>query len=165
MFYKEIKCGTYSGYQRHYRLKEPACEPCKTSASAYSMKRYYANREVFLEKMRQHRKGNPKRRAAKNRQKARRRARLKGNRTEPYTLEQVLELYGTICYLCNEEIDMKASRQCGELGWEKGLHLDHVIDIQHGGADAIDNVKPTHALCNISKRSRNDKETPTQGLT
>jgi 5-methylcytosine-specific restriction endonuclease McrA len=162
---KIIECGTYAGYQRHYRLGEPACDPCKAGASSYSMKRYYANKEVVLEKMRQYRKGNPKRRAAKNRQKARRRARLKGNRTEPYTLEQVLELYGTICYLCNKEIDMEAPRQCGELGWEKGLHLDHVIDIQHGGADAIDNVKPTHALCNITKSFRNDEKAPTQGLT
>jgi 5-methylcytosine-specific restriction endonuclease McrA len=66
-------------------------------------------------------------------------------------LEQVIELYGTICYLCNKEIDFTAPRNCSGQNWENGLHIDHVIDIQYGGADSLDNVKPTHALCNINK--------------
>jgi len=49
---------------------------------------------------------------------------------------------------------MEAPRTCGVEGWERGLHLDHVIDIQFGGADAIDNVKPAHALCNLKKNTR-----------
>ena len=149
-YYKDIKCGTHSGYQRHYRNKEVACDPCKKAASDYS--RQWQKRNI--EKFREYRRNSPQRKAAKLRQKMRRRARIRGNRYENYTLEQVIELYGTNCHICQEEIDMQAPRQCGIEGWERGLHLDHVIDIQFGGADAIDNVKPAHALCNLKKNAR-----------
>jgi 5-methylcytosine-specific restriction endonuclease McrA len=72
-------------------------------------------------------------------------------------------LYGTVCYLCNKEIDLQAPRNCTGDNWQMGLHIDHVIDIQYGGSDTLDNVKPTHALCNVTKRSRNDEEAPTPG--
>ncbi len=148
--YKNIECGTYSGYQLHYRSKEPACTPCKKAASRYV--REWQKRNA--DKVREYRRTNPQRKAAKHRQKVRRRARLRGNRYERYTLEQVLELYGTKCHICGEEIDMEAPRLSGVQGWERGLHLDHVIDIQFGGADAIDNVKPAHGLCNLKKNAR-----------
>jgi len=149
-FYKDIKCGTYSGYQRHYRQRETACAPCKKAASNYTLEWQKRN----IEKVREYKRTNLEQKAAKRRQKARRRAQIKGNRYEKYTLEQVLELYGTNCHICKEKIDMEAPRTCGVEGWERGLHLDHVIDIQFGGADAIDNVKPAHALCNLKKNTR-----------
>ena len=73
--YKDIKCGTYSGYQRHYRLKEPACDPCRQGAAEYARNYYYKNTRKILDRLKKHQKNNPKRRLAKNRQKARRRAR------------------------------------------------------------------------------------------
>jgi 5-methylcytosine-specific restriction endonuclease McrA len=151
VFYKEIKCGTYSGYQRHYRLGEPACVPCKAGAVVYTSTYYYKNKKKIYES----KKKNSKYRQRKAIQKSRRKARKKRNRVGPYTLEQVLELYGTNCYICSKPIDFNAPRVCGKPGWENGLHLDHVIDIQYGGADAIDNVKPTHALCNLKKNAKN----------
>lgn len=150
-FYKVIECGTYSGYQRHYRLGEPACAPCKAGAVKYTSIYYHKNKKKIYET----KKKNPKYRQRKAIQKSRRKARKKRNRVEPYTLDQVLELYGTNCYICSKPIDLNATRVCGKPGWENGLHLDHVIDIQYGGADAIDNVKPTHALCNLKKNSKN----------
>ncbi len=81
----------------------------------------------------------------------RRRARKLCNGFEPYTEIQVLELYGTDCHICGEPIDLNATRKIGELGWEKGLHLDHVIPISKGGVDTIKNVKPSHGKCNIKK--------------
>ncbi len=146
-FYKQIECGTYSGYQRHYRLEEPACESCKKGASEYTKNFYHKNKEKIKEK----RKKDPARKANKLRQKSRRRARLRGNKVEPYTFEQVLETYGTICYLCSKEIDMNAPRNCTGDNWEIGLHIDHVIDIQYGGPDCLENVRPTHAICNLTK--------------
>ena len=95
----------------------------------------------------------------KNIQKARRRARLKGSITKPYNLAQIFITYGYACYLCNKPIDMSAPRQCGKPYWELGLHIDHVIDIQYGGNDTLENVRPTHAICNLRK---NAKEAPTQ---
>jgi 5-methylcytosine-specific restriction endonuclease McrA len=83
----------------------------------------------------------------------RRRARKRNSGFEYYSLEQVLEKYGIICYLCNKEIDLKASRRVGRLGWEKGLHIDHVIQISKGGPDTLENVRPTHGLCNLERNS------------
>ena len=148
--YKDIKCGTYSGYQRHYRLKESACDACKNGASEYVKIFYHKNKE----KIRELRKKNPSFKAKKKRRSMRRKVRLKGNKTEVYTVEQVLDLYGTICYLCNEEIDLTAPRNCTGHNWQYGLHIDHVIDVQYNGSDTLDNVKPTHAICNINKRRR-----------
>lgn len=140
----DIRCGTHSGYQLHYRRKEPACEACKTAAYEY---------------VKQKQKNNPVRRAAKNRQKARRRAKKLGNGYERYSLKQVLELYGTICHICNKEIDMNAPRNCTGDNWHNGLHIDHVIPIAKGGSDTLANVRPAHAICNVRK---NAKEAPAQ---
>ena len=140
----DIRCGTHNGYQLHYRRKEPACEPCKTAAYEY---------------IKQKQKNNPKRKAAKNRQKSRRRAKQRGNGYERYTLQQVLELYGTTCYICNTEIDMEAPRNCTGDNWQNGLHIDHVIPIAKGGSDLLVNVRPAHAMCNVRK---NAKEAPAQ---
>lgn len=84
----------------------------------------------------------------------RKRALKRNNGFEKYTESQVLKLYGTNCYLCNTPIDMDASRRCGDPGWEKGLHIEHVIDIALGGPDTLDNVRPSHALCNLTKKPR-----------
>jgi hypothetical protein len=81
-----------------------------------------------------------------------RKIKMMGNGIEPYTLEQVLEEYGLICYLCEVAIDLSLPRKIGVAGWEKGLHLDHVTPISKGGSDCLENVAPTHAICNLTKR-------------
>lgn len=83
-----------------------------------------------------------------------RRAQKINNGFEKYAESEVLELYGTNCYLCNTQIDMDASRRCGDPGWEKGLHIEHVVNIALGGPDTLDNVRPSHALCNLTKKPR-----------
>lgn len=83
-----------------------------------------------------------------------RRARKFGNKHEPYTEQQVLEKYGTDCHICNTPIDLNAPRAIGKPGWEKGLHIDHVIELALGGPDTLDNTKPSHALCNLKKKPR-----------
>ena len=84
----------------------------------------------------------------------RREALKKGNGFEHYTEKQVLEKYGTDCYLCGLEIDMKAPRLVGKTGWENGLHIEHVVDLALGGPDALDNVRPSHGICNLKKKPR-----------
>ena len=86
--------------------------------------------------------------------KRRRRARKLQNGVEHYTEKQVLEKYGTDCYLCKKPIDMLAPRTTWTKGWEFGLHIEHVIDIAKGGPDTLANVKPAHALCNLRKKPR-----------
>lgn len=81
----------------------------------------------------------------------RRKARIKNNGFEVYTEKDVIEKYGTICYLCNKQIDMSAPRWTRYRGWENGLHIEHVLDIALGGPDSLDNVRPAHGLCNLTK--------------
>ena len=77
------------------------------------------------------------------------------NGVEVYTTLQVLETYGTNCHICNGPVDLSAPRLVGRgVGWEHGLHIDHVIPISKGGPDTLSNVRPSHAYCNISKRDR-----------
>ena len=82
----------------------------------------------------------------------RRRATELNNPSSKYTETQVLEMYGTDCYICGIEIDLDAPRQVGrKKGWEMGLHIDHVIPMVDGGPDTLENVRPSHAKCNLQK--------------
>ena len=83
-----------------------------------------------------------------------RKIKMMGNGVEPYTLDQVLEEYGSVCYLCEVSIDLTLPRKIGVAGWENVLHLDHVTPISKGGPDCLENVAPTHAICNLTKRGK-----------
>jgi 5-methylcytosine-specific restriction endonuclease McrA len=80
-----------------------------------------------------------------------RRALMRGNKVEKYSIEKVLEMYGTDCHLCGKPIDLKAPRFQGRPGWRHGLQIDHIVPISKGGSDTIDNVRPVHGFCNLSK--------------
>ena len=69
----------------------------------------------------------------------------------PYTVEDVLLKYSTSCHLCKKEIDFNLPRSVGKPGWENSFHIDHLIPISKGGNDTIENVRPSHALCNLRK--------------
>lgn len=73
------------------------------------------------------------------------------NEKSPYTEEQVLAAYGNECYLCNNPIDLSAPRWTAKPGWQNGLHIDHLIPVSKGGPDTLENVRPTHGLCNTTK--------------
>jgi 5-methylcytosine-specific restriction endonuclease McrA len=84
--------------------------------------------------------------------KARKRNALKkGNNHIPYTEQQVLNTYGSNCYLCDMPIDFNATRQVGQPGWRSGLHIEHFIALSNGGADTLENTRPSHGWCNLSK--------------
>lgn len=84
----------------------------------------------------------------------RRRRKALKRQGEPYTTEQVIKLYGTDCHICGEPVDMGAPRQAGTPGWERGLHLDHLVTLYEGGPDVIENIRPSHGLCNLRKGRR-----------
>lgn len=84
----------------------------------------------------------------------RRRAQKTNTRTDSYTEFDVLELYGTNCHMCGYAIDLTAPRNCVGDGWEFGLQIDHVIQLVLGGTDTLDNVRPSHAICNSRKNKR-----------
>ena len=82
----------------------------------------------------------------------RRRAMEKQVESSPYTEQNVLDIYGITCHICEVEIDLLAPRQAGRTeGWEMGLHIDHLVPINSGGADVLENVRPSHAKCNLQK--------------
>lgn len=83
-----------------------------------------------------------------------RRALKLGNGHIPYTLQEVIDTYGTDCYLCQTPINLSASRQVGKPGWQSGLHIDHLVPISKGGPDTLENVRPSHGICNIVKGDR-----------
>lgn len=80
-----------------------------------------------------------------------RRALKASNGFEKYQESQVLDIYGTNCYLCDMPIDLNAPRKVGVAGWKTGLHIEHFVAIANGGPDTLDNVRPSHGWCNLSK--------------
>lgn len=79
---------------------------------------------------------------------------LRGNEHIPYTEQEVLNMYGTNCHICLEPIDFNAPRGAGKHGWEMGLHIDHLTPISKGGPDTLENVRPSHGKCNLTKHTK-----------
>jgi 5-methylcytosine-specific restriction endonuclease McrA len=145
------KCGTSAGYHAHAWYKEIKCEPCLAVRRAQSAKDRVEHLERTRESVRKYYEKNPEMSALSRR---RCRARFFGVETEPYTVEEILDIYGTDCHICGKAIDLNAPKSSRYQGWEEGLQLDHVIPLAKGGADLIANVKPAHGKCNATKRNR-----------
>lgn len=43
---QRAKCGTRSGHQAHWRLSEPACQPCKNAEADYQRDRRHRKRSA-----------------------------------------------------------------------------------------------------------------------
>lgn len=127
---------------KNWRLQNP--ELAKETKRKY----YVANKEAIREKWRLDYLANPEKFMAR---KYRRRAREKNVKHEPYTWRDVIRKWGTECHLCGQPIDLDAPRWVAIEGWQRALHLDHVIRIRDGGEDTLENVKPAHGECNIRK--------------
>lgn len=142
-FKKEPEHGTRSGHAWHTRdMKEPSCDACREAERAYWRNQRKIRKEEINSKRRIWRYNTPN---------ARRNFRRNGSDPGNYSEKDVIETYGTLCHICNEEIDMDAPRQCGKPGWERALHIDHVYPLSKGGTDTLDNVRPSHGECNIKK--------------
>ncbi|MGW3674658.1 HNH endonuclease [Streptomyces sp. NPDC005166] len=69
---------------------------------------------------------------------ARRRAREANAPHEPYSRSAIFATYGGTCAYCGAPAE----------------HLDHVVPISKGGADAAHNLLPACAPCNLSKGAK-----------
>jgi 5-methylcytosine-specific restriction endonuclease McrA len=140
------------------------CKPCRSiynaayhrsnpEKSRQTSKKYdKANRNKRVVHEIKYKKANPDKVKEWSRKNNRKREALKRNNDHvSYSEKNVLDTYGTLCHICQTLIDLSAPRQCGKPGWEKGLHIDHVIPISKGGADTLENVRPSHGKCNIVK--------------
>jgi 5-methylcytosine-specific restriction endonuclease McrA len=139
-------------YYRCKKLNEIACLDCKAIAAAYRRAQIAKDPEKYKQQDKDYYKRYPHKKTEWNRRKDRKaRARLRQVKSVNFSTKDVLDLWGTECHICNTSIDMRLTRNCGEPGWEYGLHLDHVIPLAKGGPNIISNVKPSHATCNIRK--------------
>lgn len=144
---KEPEHATRSGYAWHRRdMKEEPCQPCTDAERAY----WRQQRIIRKDQINQLRRLSRARRKYTY-QSRRTKARKIGVEYGYYTDQDVLDLYGTMCHICNEDIDLNAPRKCGDNGWERGLHIDHVYPISKGGPDTLENVRPSHGRCNVIK--------------
>lgn len=73
----------------------------------------------------------------------------RGVHHEDWTEKQLIETYGSNCYICHKPIDLTLPRQ-GE-GSMESLWPDHVIPTSRGGENTIRNVRPCHRRCNQDK--------------
>lgn len=137
---------------------------------------YARNKEAELESSRKWKKENPDRNKAisqrwqeANREKmkevhrqwydahphkgseyvAKRRSRMVGAIVKDVDLEFIWHRDKGVCYLCGKAIDLALSRN-----HPLGLHYDHVIPLARGGAHSVDNIRPTHARCNLRKKTK-----------
>jgi 5-methylcytosine-specific restriction endonuclease McrA len=160
------KCGTPSGYVTHRNAKQEACEECKEAKRIESQAWRNSNVEKDRIAKRHWSENNKNKIQIRNKKykianpdkfsewKRRRRALERGNLHEPYSVKQVLESYGSDCHLCGLKIDLKAPRTASIKGYEFGLQVDHVIPLAKGGSDNLENVRPSHAICNMRKGAR-----------
>ena len=119
----------------------------------------HKNRDHANAYQRNLRKDNPRFLELHNATSRRRRARIRGQGFEFYTDTDVLNKYGKNCHICGTKVNLSAPRH-GRikgplgLGWEWGLHIDHVVPIAKGGPDTLENVRPAHAICNLVKGTK-----------
>ena len=147
-----------SAYMKEYGLT------VKEHRAAYNKEYQSTNRDKINAQKAAHRQVNPE---PSRRSRSKRRALKLGNGHEPYTEAEILDLYGTNCHLCGEPIDLAAPRKTGVPGWERGLHMDHVLALTNGGPDTRGNVKPSHGRCNIDKHDKvlETTESPLEGVS
>jgi 5-methylcytosine-specific restriction endonuclease McrA len=159
-------CGTNAGYMKHYRIKESPCDECLLAHSKYTGSWAKENSEKAKLNNNKWRKNNPD--SHKNYNKVWRKENIDKHREscrnsdrkrrsayhEPYTEFQVIDTYGDKCHICNKSIDLLASRSVGSTGWKNALHIDHLVPLSKGGHDTIQNVRPSHGICNLQKTNK-----------
>ena len=124
--------GTKNGYDWHRRgAFEDPCIPCREAMMAY-----WVYERTIKDRGRGHREVKD------------------GAIQIPFSTQEVLDKYGSICHICSLEIDLNAPRRVGIEGWEEGLQIDHVVPISKYGDDILSNVRPSHGKCNIRKGAK-----------
>ena len=74
-----------------------------------------------------------------------------GIKHEDYTEQDIIDTYGTNCYLCNLPVDYTAPKQGN--GSDYSSWPDHVIPTSRGGENTIENIRTCHKKCNYDKRN------------
>jgi 5-methylcytosine-specific restriction endonuclease McrA len=147
------KCGTKAGHDDHRRkYLDEFCQPCVEAMRAYWIE--YRKRPEKKERIKEYNRTNRNIRSGTRFKKL-----IKQGfdiQRDFFSASTVIMTYGTVCHLCSHEVDLDAPRGVGQPGWERGLHIDHVIPLSKGGHDILENVRPSHGKCNIKKNNKLD---------
>lgn len=145
------RCGTKYGHDDHRRkYKDEPCEACMDG-----MRRYWREHKAKPEIKEKNRIYNRTNRKLRNGTRFKKLLAQGFNPAKDYfSANMVIETYGTNCHLCGGEVDLLAPRTPGKPGWEKSLHVDHVVPLSRGGDDTLENVRPSHGKCNVKKHNR-----------
>ncbi len=103
-----------------------------------------AMRDRHIKQAAQWRKDNPeKSKALRRDNEAKRRvAKVTNGPVEDIKATDIWTRDGGVCYLCDSPVTLSLA------------HLDHVIPVSRGGTHTPDNVRVTHARCNLRKGAR-----------
>lgn len=89
-------------------------------------------------------KDNPERVSINARRSANKRRALMAEQSDgPVDYAAILERDGMVCHICGGDIPSLSD-----------LHFDHVFPLSKGGAHSYDNIKPSHASCNMRKGAK-----------
>lgn len=133
-------------YKKCKKLSYGPCQECIDAAKAEGKE--YRSRKEVKDRLYTY---NRTKRAKTNKSRF---ARSSSNKSNYFSVDTVIDAYGSDCHLCDKPIDLKASRKVGANGWELSLHIDHVIPLSKGGDDTLENVRPSHAQCNLYKSAK-----------
>jgi DNA mismatch repair ATPase MutL len=132
-------------YDKQYRASRT---PEQVEAGKERLRNSY-DKDIAVARSRKWREDNPeKTKLSRIMAQGRRRSAGEKNR---FSVEDVTNLYGTDCHICGEAIDMDAPRRAGAEGWRRSFWIDHVVALANGGHHTLENVKPSHAECNLNK--------------
>jgi hypothetical protein len=76
-------------------------------------------------------------------------ARKRGVVHEDWTEKQLIDTYGSDCYICSKPIDFDAPKR--GIGSDYSFWPDHMTPTSRGGSNTIENVRPCHRKCNQNK--------------
>lgn len=143
-----------ANWERTYRAQVERRNADRGAYLEKSRAYYIANRAHILKRMRAAYADDPTAGRAQSRKWAkenpirrrehelRRRARKRETQTEAVRYDVILAEFGMVCHICGGDI---ASRD--------ELHFDHVIPLAKSGTHTYDNIRPSHASCNMHKHT------------
>jgi len=150
-------------YLKEYRATHPGLR------RTYYIRYYHANRAVMIKKSREWQRARPAWRAAVDRRynarnpekrkanatrhrranmiryrelASRRRARERAAMIEAIDYNAIYRRDKGICHICSNPVPLSR------------LHFDHVVPLSKGGAHSMENIKVSHARCNLRKGSK-----------
>lgn len=159
--------GTTAGFSNHKTAREAPCQECleaeREKNREYTNSNYHKYRDRKIKYQEEYREKNRKKIRDRDREyynqnkiafrdrKEERNNMLLSLPSDGYNLGDIAKTHGTVCHLCLTEVDPD-----GEPYREDSPHIDHVHPISDPDCpgDILDNVRWTHARCNLRKGSK-----------